>query len=346
MTGRSPREIAVATALFCTILATGLHLLITWVTYDHIDIWMTVIFVVACFLGILIIFYKSLQQFIYDKIKLIFRNIHALNVERNTFKFDMGTDVIGEVNKKVVDWAEDRLAEIKILKERETFRKEFVGNVAHELKTPIFSIQGYILTLLEGALEDPNFNRKFLLKAARSVDRMTRIIEDLDTITQFEAGNLKITKEKADIVDLARDVMEAQELEAGKRNIKLKFNKKYDRPIFVKCDTFRISQVLTNLISNSINYGKDGGTTAVSFYDMDEQLLVEVEDDGPGIDPEHLPRLFERFYRVDKSRSRNAGGTGLGLAIVKHIIEAHNQRINVRSEPDKGAVFSFTLEKA
>jgi two-component system phosphate regulon sensor histidine kinase PhoR len=346
MTGRSPREISIYTALIATAVITaitaGVRLLFTgeapWVE-------LAAVFVLT-FAVSWMVFYKSLQLFIYDKIKLIFRNMHSMRVERDAFELDMSKDVLGDVNKKVVDWAEDRMAEIKDLREKENFRKEFVGNVAHELKTPIFSIQGYILTLLEGALEDPNFNRKFLLKAAKSVERMTMIVEDLDTITQFESRNLKIEPEKIDIVELAREVMESREQQADARKIKLRFAKNYDRPIFVRADAFRISQVLINLITNSINYGKEGGRTTLSFFDMDEQILVEVEDDGPGIAPEHLPRLFERFYRVDKSRSRHQGGTGLGLAICKHIIEAHKQTMQVRSEVGKGSVFSFTLKKA
>lgn len=346
MTGPSPRDIALYTALITaivvTMVVTAVHFYFSE-TFRWIE--MAVVFGSA-FAVSWIIFYKSLQQFIYNKIKLIFRNMHSMRVERKNFKLDMRKDVIGDVNKTVVNWAEDKMAEIQDLKEKENFRKEFVGNVAHELKTPIFSIQGYILTLLEGAIEDPNFNKKFLMKAAKSVERMTMIVEDLDTITQFESGNLSLDIEKIDIVELTREVLEIRDNEAENKGITLKFNKAYDRPIYVKADSFRISQVLTNLITNSIKYGKEGGKTTIRFFDLEEQILVEVEDDGPGIDEEHLPRLFERFYRVDKSRSRNQGGTGLGLAICKHIVEAHKQSIDVRSAPGKGSVFSFTLQRA
>jgi len=345
MTGRSPRDIALITALLTTILTSLIVAGCRWLFEGVVNYIEIVVIFIFTFGISWLIFYKALQQFIYDKIKLIFRNMHSMRVERDTFRFDMSKDVIGDVNKKVVDWAEDRMAEIKDLRDKENFRKEFVGNVAHELKTPIFSIQGYILTLLEGALEDPNFNRKFLQKAAKSVERMTMLIEDLDTITQFESGILKLDLDKIDIVDLTREVMESRDQEAEQKKIRMKFNKTYDRPIIVRADAFRISQVLTNLITNSINYGKEGGKTVIRFFDMDEQILVEVEDDGPGIDQVHLPRLFERFYRVDKSRARHQGGTGLGLAICKHIIEAHKQTLNVRSEVGKGSVFSFTLKK-
>lgn len=346
MTGRSPREIALYAALLTAVLIGSVVTAVVFI-FHGIFIWVEslLIFVTSFFIA-WGIYYKTLQRFIYDKIKLIFRNMHAMRVERDAFKLDMNKDVLGDVNTKVVNWAEDRMAEIKDLREKENFRKEFIGNVAHELKTPIFSIQGYILTLLEGALEDPNFNEKFLKKAAKSVERMTMIVEDLDTITQFESGTMKLDIDKIDILDLTREVIESRDQEAEHKRIKVGFNKPYDRPIYVEADAFRISQVLTNLITNSINYGKNEGKTTVSFYDLGEQVLVEVEDNGPGIGAEHLPRLFERFYRVDKSRSRHQGGTGLGLAICKHIMEAHKQRIDVRSEVGEGSVFSFTLAKA
>ena len=346
MIGRSPRSIALITALISSLVTTG----IVWMShiiFDHATdfIELSLVLVVS-FTVAWIIFYKSLQNFIYDKIKLIFRNMHSMKVDRRNFKFDMREDVLGNVNKEVVHWAEDRMAEIEDLKEKESFRKEFVGNVAHELKTPIFSIQGYILTLLEGAMEDPEFNKKFLMKAAKSVERMTLIVEDLDTITQFESGNLKLDLQKTDILELCKDVIEIRDQEADKKDIEITFDKPYDKPIYVLADGFRIGQVMTNLITNSIKYGKEGGKTIIRFFDMGDQILVEVEDNGPGISEEHIPRLFERFYRVDKSRSRNQGGTGLGLAICKHIIEAHKQSIDVRSEVGKGSVFSFTLQKA
>jgi len=346
MIGRSPRSIALITALISSLVSTGVvwlsHLLFGYAT-DFIEL---ALVLVLSFITAWLIFYKALQNFIYDKIKLIFRNMHTMKVDRRNFKLDMREDVLGNVNKEVVHWAEDRMAEIEDLKEKESFRKEFVGNVAHELKTPIFSIQGYILTLLEGAMEDPEFNKKFLLKAAKSVERMTLIVEDLDTITQFESGSLKLDLQKTDILELSKDVIEIRDQEADNKNITIEFGKQYDKPIYVMADGFRIGQVMTNLITNSIKYGKEGGKTTISFFDLGDQLLIEVEDDGPGIKEEHIPRLFERFYRVDKSRSRHQGGTGLGLAICKHIIEAHKQSIDVRSEVGKGSVFSFTLQKA
>lgn len=346
MTGRSPFRVSLLTSLAVAVAVTILLVGTSYLFTGDVNWIQSLTFLILSFFAGWLIFYKSLQKFIYDKIKLIFRNMHSLKVGRSAFRLDMTKDVLGDVNKEVIHWAEDRMAEIEALRERESFRKEFVGNVAHELKTPIFSIQGYILTLLEGALEDPNFNRKFLMKAAKSVERMTMLVEDLDTITQFESGTLKLDLEKIDILELTREVIDSRDREAEQKKIDIRFNKNYDRPIYVKADSFRISQVLTNLITNSINYGKMGGTTTIRFFDLDERVLIEVEDNGPGIEKEHIPRLFERFYRVDKSRSRHQGGTGLGLAICKHIIEAHEQSLSVRSEVGKGSVFSFTLEKA
>lgn len=346
MTGQSPLKVAIYSAIAVSFASVLLLLATLFFFALAIHGWQIVIFALASFALSWLIIYFFLQRYIYSKIKLIFRNMHALKVGRVAYRLDMTSDVLGEVNEEVAGWAEDRMAEIEDLREKENFRKEFVGNVAHELKTPIFSIQGYILTLLEGALEDPNFNRKFLMKAAKSVDRMTMLVEDLDTITQFESGNLKLDKEKVDIVELTKEVMEQREEEAFQKNLDIRFNKTYEKPIYVIADSFRISQVLVNLIANSINYGKIGGSTIVRFFDLEERILVEVEDDGPGIEKEHIPRLFERFYRVDKSRSRHQGGTGLGLAICKHIIEGHEQSLNVHSEVGKGSTFSFTLEKA
>lgn len=346
MRGLSPRKLTLIIALLFTTLA-GLAIWVVGYFFSgSLNFFQLLITLIIIFLGSWVILYKLLEEFIYDKIKLIYRNMPSLKVERDTLKPDMKIDVLEDINEEVSGWAEERMAEIRDLREKESFRKEFVGNVAHELKTPIFSIQGYILTLLEGALEDPNFNRKFLKKAAKSAERMALLVEDLDTITQFESGNLKLDIDRLDIVELTQEVMDGRDREAEEKRITLQLSKPYDRPIYVRADGFRINQVLTNLITNSINYGKEGGKTTIHFYDLENQILVEVEDNGPGISKGHQARLFERFYRVDKSRARHQGGTGLGLAICKHIIEAHKQSISVRSEPGKGAVFSFTLKKA
>lgn len=291
--------------------------------------------------------YIFIERFLYGRIKLIYKNILQLKTQKsNDLKISMNEDVLGAVSDNVQSWASNKSEEIKKLREQEQFRKEFIGNLAHELKTPIFSIQGYILTLLEGGMDDEKVNKEFLERAAKGVDRMTAIVEDLDTIMKIESNRMSLDIKKNDILDISKDIIEALEYRSEEKNISIKFKESYDSPIYVKCDKGRIEQVLTNLLSNAIYYSEEGDEIEIRFYKMDKNLLVEVSDNGIGIDSEHLPRLFERFYRVDKSRSRHQGGTGLGLAIVKHIIEAHNQTIDVRSTPDVGSTFSFTLALA
>lgn len=251
---------------------------------------------------------------------------------------------IDKLNNEIFAWADDRKNEIERLKKLEVYRKEFLGNVSHELKTPIFNIQGYVLTLLDGGLEDETINRDYLMRAERSIDRMITIIDDLEAISQLETGELQIEPEKFDIVALAKDVCESHEMKATSKGIILTMPGD-SRPLYVFADRFRVRQVLTNLVVNSVKYGKEYGETKIRFYDAGDNISIEVADNGLGIAKEHLPRLFERFYRVDKSRSREMGGTGLGLAIVKHILEGHNQSINVMSTEGVGTVFSFTLKK-
>jgi two-component system phosphate regulon sensor histidine kinase PhoR len=290
----------------------------------------------------------ALERFIYRKIKLIYKNIHQLKLKKGQKPktIDLSSDIIFEVNKDVEAWAKDQKEEIEYLKNLENYRREFLGNVSHELKTPIFNIQGYVMTLLDGALEDEKVNRAYLERAEKSVERMVSIIEDLEIITQFESGQLILHKEKFDIVSLSADIIQSIQFSAEKNNVRLSFKEVYDKPIYVKADKESIQKVITNLLMNSIKYSKEVGETKVAFYDMDENILIEVTDNGIGIAKEHIPRLFERFYRVDRSRSREIGGTGLGLSIVKHIIEAHDQTISVRSLVDVGTTFGFTLAKA
>jgi two-component system phosphate regulon sensor histidine kinase PhoR len=256
------------------------------------------------------------------------------------------TNLLSNVKFEVEEWAKTQLKEIERLKDMERYRKEFVGNVSHELKTPIFNIQGYILTLLEGGIDDPKINMLYLKRTEKSVDRMISIVEDLESITKLESGELKLNIVNFDIVKTVRDVMEMEQWQADERGISLEIINKPQKPVFVRADKNRILEVLTNLIVNGIKYGKKNGFVHVSFHDLEENIMIEVTDNGIGIEKRHLPRIFERFFRVDKSRSREQGGTGLGLSIVKHIIEAHNQSINVRSVIDQGTTFNFTLEKA
>ena len=288
------------------------------------------------------------RLFIYTPVKKItdtIRSYRTATEKKEEEQVSANINVIAELNEQVTGWADDRKNEIEQLKKLENYRKEYLGNVSHELKTPIFNIQGYISTLLDGGLEDPSINKDYLVRAEKSVDRMISIIADLEAISQLETGQLEIEPERFDIAALAKDIFESQEMKATAKGIMLRLKEEDEKHFYVHADKFRIRQVLTNLIVNSINYGKEYGETKIKFYDTGENIVVEVADNGMGIEKEHLPRIFERFYRVDKSRSRDQGGTGLGLAIVKHIIEAHGQTINVMSTQGVGTVFSFTLKK-
>ncbi len=265
--------------------------------------------------------------------------------KENNFSFKLSDDIIADAARETTLWSDERINEISKLKVQEEFRREFLGNLAHELKTPVFSIQGYILTLLDGAIEDENVNRVFLERASKATERITNILDDLDQITRLEVDDLQMEIRSFDIVELAQEVFDSLEIIAQEKNITLKFTKFYS-PITVMGDRSKIAQVFTNLISNSISYGNEKGTTIIRFYVVDDLVTVEISDNGPGIDETHLPRLFERFYRVEKSRNRNEGGSGLGLSIVKHIIESHGQRISVRSTVGLGSTFSFSLDKS
>ena len=250
-----------------------------------------------------------------------------------------------DAEKNVAEWQENSTIEISKLKEQAAFRKEFLGNLAHELKTPVFSIQGYLLTLLDGGLEDPNVNRSFLERASKSTDRITGILEDLDQITRMETENLRLEIRSFDIVELLKESFETFELIAKEKNYQLLFEKTFTSK-YVQADRNKLGQVFTNLIANAISYGKENGTLIVSILDINEHFLLEFKDDGPGIEPHHLSRLFERFYRVEKSRNRNEGGSGLGLAIAKHIVESHGQSIQVKSQVGVGTTFVITVEKS
>jgi two-component system phosphate regulon sensor histidine kinase PhoR len=290
--------------------------------------------------------FNTLQVFIYRKIKLIYKSIHNLKLGKDSaFGEHLSDDPVTDVENEVRDWAVLKKKEVDELKRMEQFRKEFLANVSHELKTPLFSLQGYIHTLLDGAIDDPNVNKQFLEKSARNLERLCTLVDDLGEISQIERGNTALMFETFDINKLVKEVFEAVDVKADTKNISLTIKKGCDTSFFVFADRERIRQVLTNLIENSIKYGKENGETTIGFYDMDVNILVEVSDNGIGIGEEHLPRLFERFYRVDKHRSRDVGGTGLGLAIVKHIVEAHQQIINVRSTSGLGSTFGFTLKK-
>jgi two-component system phosphate regulon sensor histidine kinase PhoR len=306
------------------------------------------ILIFPCFIGLstYLVFFYFTKYFINDRLKLIYRSIRKGKMTKeNNFSFKLSDDIIADAANETSLWSEERINEISKLKVQEEFRREFLGNLAHELKTPVFSIQGYILTLLDGAIEDENVNRVFLERASKATERITNILDDLDQITRLEVDDLQMEIRSFDILELAQEVFDSLEIIAQEKNIKLKFTKDYS-PIAVMGDRSKIAQVFTNLINNSISYGNENGTTLVRFYVVDDLVTVEISDNGPGIDEIHLPRLFERFYRVEKSRNRNEGGSGLGLSIVKHIIESHGQSISVRSTVGLGSTFSFSLDKS
>lgn len=296
--------------------------------------------------SISILFY-FLNVLVFQKINRLFDTVKDFRAQsdKNLPAEEYTSNEIDNLNQEILAWADDRKNEIERLNKLEVYRKEFLGNVSHELKTPIFNIQGYVSTLLDGGLEDETINRDYLMRAEKSIDRMITIIDDLEAISQLETGELQIEPEKFDIVALAGDVCQAQEMKATAKGIMLTMPDD-GKQFFVMADRFRIRQVIVNLVVNSVKYGKEYGETKIRFYDAGDNISIEISDNGLGIASEHLPRLFERFYRVDKSRSREMGGTGLGLAIVKHIIEAHNQSISVMSTEGVGTVFSFSLKKA
>ncbi|TXB64755.1 sensor histidine kinase [Vicingus serpentipes] len=347
MNNLTPKGIALRISFLVATIVTIIVLLAQ--TYaDKYNLLVLVCVYPATFISSYYGFLIAIEKFIYTKIKLVYRTIHNLKRNKTTEfnKLNLDKDILTQVREDVIEWDKTNKQEIERLKDMESYRREFVGNVSHELKTPIFNIQGYLLTLLEGGIYDENINVSYLTKANKSVERMIAIIDDLDQITKLEAGVIEMNLKKVDLIELTKETINSIDITAQEKNIKTSVVNHTNKPsVFVLADSDKISQVLVNLIVNSFKYGKEDGETKIEFFDMDEFILVEVSDNGQGIPEEHHTRLFERFYRTDKGRARNAGGSGLGLSIVKHIIEAHEQTINVRSTPDVGSTFSFTLKK-
>jgi len=346
MKSLTPRQLAFLIALCFALLFAGIVFIFFHFSPEKKGLFILIssgLFFLTSFFIIL----NILNLIIFDKIQPIYKTIHDFSVSQKALKKQLAKkDMIGQMNKEVEDWAEKKTKEIKKLKQLEKYRKDFLGNVMHELKTPIFNIQGYVLTLIDGGLEDPSINKLYLERTEKSINRMISIVEDLESISRLESGEMKLDIEEFDIVKLAEEVFEIMEMKAKQKGIRLYFDSGHTKAIKVQADRKRIHDVRNNLVINSINYGVKGGKTSVSFMDMGKNVLIDVTDNGIGIPEKDMPRIFERFYRTDKSRSREQGGTGLGLAIVKHIIEAHNQTINVRSRVDKGNSFVFTLKKA
>jgi len=309
--------------------------------------WVSLVVFTVVFMGSFLLIRFTLERFIYRKIKLIYKFIYqtkASQREETYYKYILPQKSIDEVREDVEKWAAQKKQEIEILKSNEAYRKEFLQNLAHEFKTPIFAIQGYVDTLLDGALDNPSVNKKFLENAARNVHRMVTLVSDLDEIAKLESGEQPLYKQEFVIQELIKEAYDSLLIKSCKKNITCSFKKGCEQPISVFADKEKIKQVIINLVTNAIKYGKENGHIVASIYKTDETtVLVEIGDDGIGIATEHLPRIFERFYRTDKGRSRNVGGTGIGLAICKHIIEAHNQNIHARSKPDVGTTIGFTL---
>ncbi|MEJ7609692.1 MAG: ATP-binding protein [Ferruginibacter sp.] len=337
----SPQQLSALTAAILSIpISAGIYIFEpAW--------WIAPLSLVIIFAGSYGLILFTLQTFIYRKIKLIYKLIYqtkATKREEFYYKNILPQKGIDEVREDVEAWAEQRKKEIERLQQNEAFRKEFLQNLSHELKTPIFAIQGYVDTLINGALYNNEVNEKFLVNASRNVTRLVNLVDDLDEISRLESGDVMLLVEPFTVQDLIKDVFETLSFKAEKKNIKCFIKKGSESPMSVFADKEKIRQVFLNLTENAIKYGKDNGNVEASFYNVDgKNVLIEISDDGYGITEEHLPRIFERFYRTDLARSRKAGGSGLGLAICKHILEAHGQTIHVRSKPDVGSSFGFTL---
>jgi len=338
----SPQQLAALAALALAVPIAGV------IFYFKPVWWIALLSIVVIFLGAYALIVYILQTFIYRKIKLIYKFIYqtkASKKEEFYYKNILPQKSIDEVREDVEAWAEQRKQEIELLQQNEAYRKEFLQNLSHELKTPIFAIQGYVDTLLNGALDKPEVNKKFLQSTSRNIDRLVNLVDDLDSISRLESGEQLLLKDSFIIQDLLKEVYETLSFKADEKQIRCIIKKGCELPLAVFADKEKIRQVLINLVDNAVKYGKQSGTIEASFYKVDgAKVLIEISDDGSGISEEHLPRIFERFYRTDLARSRKVGGSGLGLAICKHIIEAHDQTIHVRSKIDVGSTFGFTLQ--
>jgi two-component system, OmpR family, phosphate regulon sensor histidine kinase PhoR len=337
-------KFAVITAFYLTLFSTGLITFLSFVFFEF-SFWFTSIFAILSGIFSFFVLQYRVEYFIYRRVKKIYDDVSIL--DSSTLRNQSITTDMATLTKEVKKFATDKKLEIEMLKEREEYRREFLGNVSHELKTPLFTVQGYISTLLDGAMKDKLVRKKYLERAEKGVERLIYIVQDLDMITKLEIGDVNLDLTEYDIVEEIQIVFDLLEMKASKKDILLLFDKKYTKPIYVRADQEKIHQVITNLVDNSIKYGKIGGSTEIGIEDViNNKVIINITDNGEGIEKQNIPRLFERFYRVDKSGARSEGGSGLGLSIVKHIIEAHNERIYVESTFGKGTQFSFTLQKA
>ena len=336
---------ALWSAVYLTLLSVSITAISYFIFSKYLGVASILISITAIFtISFFIIQYRA-ERFIYRRLKKIYEDVSILN--ENDLKKESTTTDIEKLSKSMQRFVEGKRLEIESLTERDSFRRDFLGNLAHELKTPLFTVQGYILTLMEGAVNDKQIRMKYLDRANKGVERLVAVIKDLDLIAKLENDGMKLNIDVFNILELIQNVFDLLEMKAKKRNITLQFDQVYEFPVFVKGDIEKIEQVLINLIVNSIKYGNPNGITmlGVESYN-DKKFIVKVIDNGEGIQKEHITRLFERFYRVDQSRSREQGGSGLGLSIVKHIVEAHDENILLKSTYGEGSEFSFTLEKA
>ena len=347
MVNNSPRNIALFNASIISALSGGLLLLST-LYYQDISTSFIIGFMAIIFIVSFATINYGISRFFNEKIKIIYKTIGELQIKQEKGKNKKkSSDILDIVNQVVLRWSKEKKKEIEELKQMAVYRREFLGNVSHELKTPIFNIQGYIHTLIDGGIDDDQINTKYLEKSVKSVNRMIALVEDLEEIAKLESVNLKLNEEVFNLYELTTEVIDFMEQKAIENNTTISINSGLSKSIKVKADKKRIRQVLINLIDNGIKYGNaEDGRIKISYYDFHDSYLVEVQDNGIGIPEENIIRVFERFYRTEQSRSRDKGGSGLGLAIVKHIIEAHRQTISVRSNPGEGTTFSFTLNMA
>jgi two-component system phosphate regulon sensor histidine kinase PhoR len=343
---RTPKQVALASALFVVLPLATVYFILAYILERDFEIALLLLFIALGMSITYFVVYNFIERFLYSKVKVIYKTIHSFKTQSEKKGLEMSTDILGEVNQDVAHWAEEKIEEIKELQHADNFRKEFIGNLSHELKTPIFNIQGYLDTLAENDDMDIELRRKFLDRAITSCERLEHLVSDLDEISRLESGAVPLKIVRFDILQLAHEVCDSLETFANEKNVRLFVKDDPFNELWVDADRNKIEQVLINLIVNSVNYGVEGGETRIRFYDMNDNVLIEVADNGIGIAREHLPRLFERFYRVDKSRSRHEGGSGLGLAICKHIIENHQQTISVRSTEEVGSTFGFTIKKS
>ncbi len=335
-------KFAVKSATYITLFSSGVLFLFNYFFLKSNPLFVLGFASIVYIFSFFVLQYR-VERFIYRRVKKIYDDVSLL--ENTSFRNQPVTTDMATLTREVQKFARDKKLEIETLKIREEYRREFLGNVSHELKTPLFTVQGYLLTLLDGAMDDKNIRKKYLQRAEKGVERLIYIVKDLDMITKLEVGDINLELSEFNIVDVVQNVFELLEMRASKKNISLTFDAKY-KPIKVIADQEKIQQVVTNLVMNSIKYGKQGGTTEVSIEDLvNNKVIIRVTDNGEGIEKQHISRLFERFYRVDKSGARSEGGSGLGLAIVKHIIEGHKEKIYVESQFGIGSEFSFTLEK-